>query len=125
MDPMQMKAWEEFLRASVMYGLAFVFTAGVLGSILRVTFIATNLMREWVPKYIAAKIDSEKRLSKAVELMQEDLRCVHDRTHASNQATILLSEAFEPSIVKHQHQIGIDKEGVDKVKRARSQLGNT
>lgn len=84
---MDWTAFEQLLKTSAVYGLAFVFTAGVLLGILWLFWEVIKVFRNWAPVLAQRHItfldgiqDSSERSAKAVETLAMQRTEDHSRT---------------------------------------------
>lgn len=86
-------AFERWVKLAADYGASWVFTVGTLLLILYVSVSLVNLVKKWAPLWVQSSMDSQKRVAEAVESVVEDLRCVHDSTHALRSGMRQLTRA--------------------------------
>lgn len=67
-----------WLQRTAVYGLAFVFTAGVLLGILWVAYIIVGLLKKWVPLWFEAQIESHLAVVNGMKDLSKTLKAVHE-----------------------------------------------
>lgn len=103
-DAGAMSTVREWVKLAADYGASWVFTVVSLGVIIYVAVSMINLAKLWVPIWMQASIDSQKRVAVAVESLVEQVACVHENSHATMKglreavvaAMILGRKAKEP-----------------------------
>lgn len=116
---------DRWLQTTVVYGLAFVFLSLfcliVLWIFWRLAYHGVSVvqtLREWLPQWFAAQIESHKAVVKSADTLTESLGGVRekvDKTHAGVAGMIRAAE-------KHAKRQNVDSDVIIELESARNAL---
>lgn len=85
---------KEWVKLAADYGASWVFTVVSLGIMLYMSVTIINLLKKWVPRWIQASIENQKRVAGAVEDLVEVVYCSHDNLHDMKNGLRIAAKAI-------------------------------
>lgn len=92
------------------YGLGLVFTAGVLGMLLWVCFVAIGLLKKWVPAWFESTISSQALMVSRVDRLCDTVECLHDTAHSTHEGVRHMGRAARIAAIQNRAKQNISPE---------------
>jgi hypothetical protein len=113
-----------WIQKTAVYGLAFVFTACVLGLLIWLAMSLVNMLKIWIPRWFQSSIDSHTKVAVGVDRLTETLSCIHDQTQATRRGLSNLADAGTAFLERNKERLGVSSDVVLRVKDAQRTLKN-
>lgn len=83
-----------WINKAFTYGLAFVFTACVLGILIWIAVVVVGILRTWMPRWFESQIEMQEELCRTVKKVADGIDCVHTEAHATREGLRHTSRAL-------------------------------
>jgi hypothetical protein len=122
MTPTETMDW--WLQRTAVYGLAFVFTAGVLGIFLWMAVSVVAIAKKWVPMWFEASIAKQQRDSETLEGLEGLMGALVMSNSQTRAGLKHMANALRRVCKKDVLQrLGIDSDVIMEIESAQQELG--
>jgi len=113
-----------WLQRTAVYGLAFVFTAGVLFGVLWVCWTLVRILSKRLPGWFDDQAATNTEVRKGMQALVENTEYIHDRTGATQRGLCALGRAGEKFLNRNGERLGVGSDVVILVQQANEALRN-
>jgi hypothetical protein len=122
MDQQQANALDFFLRQSAVYGLAFVFLAGVLMLLLWVAWSTVSVLKTWLPKWFQSQIRAQKQVGVGINRLSKFILMMYRKNSAANEATVHMVTAMDIFFSRNKERYSVPPETLFHIQSAKKAL---
>ena len=120
----QTEVFDYWLQRTAVYGLAFVFTAGILFGFLWVCAILVRILSARLPKWFDDQEETNLAVRNGMQALVSNSRVIHDRTYNTQRGLRGIVQAGRKFVNKHKERLGIGSDVVVLLDQADDQLRN-
>lgn len=122
MDPQQVNSLEFLLRHSAVYGLAFVFLAGVLALLLWVAWSTVSILKTWLPQWFQSQIKSQKQVGIGINRLSKFILMLYRKHNGLHEATGHLVTAMDVFFTKNKDRYNVPSSTLHHIQSAKEAL---